>query len=232
MSAGPPHAGAPTRVAVVDDHPVFRIGMTALLEELSGVEVVGEADSHRAAVELVVARSPHVVVMDLDLDGDSGAAATREILGHRPDTAVLVVTGSADDESLFAAIRAGARGYLVKGADPDEVERAIRSVAAGTLVLGPEVAARAMDHLVTARNARGGSFAELTERERDVLELVSRGYDNPTIARVLALSSKTVRNYLYSIFAKVGVVDRGGLVALALDEGVGVRRREERGPRP
>nr|WP_281374880.1 helix-turn-helix transcriptional regulator [Nocardioides soli] len=89
-----------------------------------------------------------------------------------------------------------------------------------------------MDHLVTARNARGGSFAELTERERDVLELVSRGYDNPTIARVLALSSKTVRNYLYSIFAKVGVVDRGGLVALALDEGVGVRRPEERGPRP
>lgn len=229
MSARP-FDGDATRVVVVDDHPVFRIGMTALLEELTGVEVVGEADSHRAAVRLVVERSPDVVVMDLDLDGDSGAAATREILAHRPETAVLVVTGSADDESLFAAVRAGARGYLVKGADADEVERAVRSVAAGTLVLGPEVATRALDHLVTARQARGGPFADLTERERDVLELVSRGYDNATVARILALSSKTVRNYVYSIFAKVGVVDRGELVALALDEGVGVRRPAERGP--
>ena len=213
-----------TRGVVVDDHPVFRIGMVALLEELPGVEVAGEASTYDEAVALAGERRPDVVIMDLDLDGASGADATREILNRHPDTAVLIVTGATDDGSLHAAVRAGARGYLVKAADPDEVERAIRSVAAGTVVLGPEVAPRAMEHLVAARAARGGRFAELTEREHDVLELVARGHDNVTISRLLQLSTKTVRNYLHSIFAKVGVGDRSALLALARDEGVGEYR--------
>ena len=117
----------------------------------------------------------------------------------------------ADDEALFGAIRAGARGYLLKGSSPEEVERAVRSVADGAVMLGPQVAGRAVDYLTGARSARGGVFAELTERERDVLELVARGYDNATIARMLVLTSKTVRNYVYAIFTKLHVNDRAAL---------------------
>lgn len=219
------------QVVVVDDHPVFRIGMVALLEEVPGVRVVGEAATAVEAVALTLDLAPDVVVMDLDLDGASGADATREILGRRPGTAVLVVTGHGDDESLFAAIQAGARGYLVKGADPDEVERALRSVARGALVLGPQVAGRALGYLTSARHAHGGVFAELTERERDVLELLARGHDNATIARMLVLTSKTVRNYVYAIFTKVGVTDRAALVVKARESGIGLARPEPSGPR-
>lgn len=224
-------AATPLRVVVVDDHPVFRIGMSALLEEVDGVRVVGEAESVEQAVALSTELAPDVVVMDLDLDGGSGADATREILGRRPGTAVLVVTGLGDEESLFAAIRAGARGYLVKGADPDEVERALWAVAGGAVVLGPQVAGRALGYLTSARQARGGPFAELTERERDVLELLARGHDNSTIARMLVLTSKTVRNYVYAIFAKVEVTDRAALVVRAREAGIGLERPEPSGPR-
>ena len=214
------------RVLVVDDHPVFRIGMVALLEELDDIEVVGEASTEDEAVSAAADRAPDVVLMDLDLGGGSGAMATREILRAQPATGVLVVTMFADDEALFGAIRAGARGYLLKGATPGEVERAVRSVAEGAVMIGPQVAGRAIDYLTGARSARGGAFSALTDRERDVLELVARGYDNPTIARMLVLTPKTVRNYVSAIFTKLDVNDRATLIVRAREAGVGVTRPE------
>ncbi len=224
-----PDAG-PIRVVVVDDHPVFRIGMSALLEEIAGIEVVGQAATEADAVTVTVEQQPDVVLMDLDLAGGSGAEATRQILRHRPTTGILVVTMYGDDEALFGAIRAGARGYLLKGAGPEEVERAVRAVATGAVMLGPQVASRAVDYLTGARSARGGPFAELTDRERDVLDLVARGHDNATIARMLVLTSKTVRNYVYAIFTKLDVNDRAALVVLAREAGVGVVQPERQSP--
>lgn len=213
-------------VVVVDDHPVFRIGMIALLEEIAGVRVVGEAPSQELAVEVVLAERPRVVVMDLDLGGGSGIEATRQILQAAPEVGVLVVTMFGDDDALFGAVRAGARGYLVKGSGPDEVERAVRAVAEGAVMLGPQVATRAVAFLTSARSARGGSFSELTEREHDVLQLLARGLDNAAIARSLVLSSKTVRNYVYSIFTKLQVNDRTALVVKAREAGIGLERPE------
>lgn len=208
------------RVVVVDDHPVFRIGMVALLEELEGVTVVGEAATEDEAVEVVLREVPDVVVMDLDLAGGSGAAATGAIRRARPEVAVLVMTMHGDDQALFQSVRAGATGYLLKGAAPEEVERALRAVANGEALLGAQVAERALAFLQGARSSRG-AFAELTDRELDVLELVAQGHDNATIARMLFLTSKTVRNYVYSIFTKLGVSDRAALVARARDAGLG-----------
>ena len=223
----PPRA---VRVLVVDDHPVFRIGMVALLEELDDIEVVGEASTEGEAVASAAELAPDVVLMDLDLGGGSGAMATREILRTRPATGVLVVTMFADDEALFGAIRAGARGYLLKGATPGEVERAVRSVAEGAVMIGPQVANRAVDYLIGARSTRGGAFSALTDRERDVLELVARGHDNPTIARMLVLTPKTVRNYVSAIFTKLDVNDRATLIVRAREAGVGVTRPEPADP--
>lgn len=211
----------PVRVVVVDDHPTFRIGMTALLEEMTDVEVVGEAATEDDAVELVLRVAPDVVVMDLDLAGGSGAAATGAIKRQLPEVAVLVMTMHGEDEPLFQAVRAGATGYVLKGASPEEIERALRAVANGELLLGPQVAQRALGFLTNARNARGGAFTELTDRELEVLELVAQGHDNTTIARMLFLTNKTVRNYVYAIFGKLGVNDRAGLVARARDAGLG-----------
>lgn len=210
------------RIVVVDDHPTFRIGMSALLAEFDGFDVVGSAATQDEAVEVVLAADPDVVVMDLDLAGGSGVDATREILRHSPHTGILVVTMLGDDHALFAAMRAGARGYLLKGAEPAEIERSIRTVAAGGAVLGPEVAGLAVSYLTGARTASGGPFQELTEREREVLELVARGYDNSTIARKLVLTTKTVRNYVYAIFTKLDVNDRASLVVKAREAGIGV----------
>lgn len=217
-------------VVVVDDHPVFRIGMSALLDEMDGVRVVGQAASETEAVEVVLEHRPRVVVMDLDLAGGSGAEATREILRHAPTTGVLVVTMYGDDEALFSAVKAGARGYLVKGSGPEEVERAVRTVADGAVMLGPQVAQRAVAFLTGARSARHGEFADLTDRERDVLELVALGHDNGTIARMLVLTPKTVRNYVYAIYTKLQVNDRVGLVVRAREAGIGVARPEVRDP--
>lgn len=215
----------PVRLVVVDDHPTFRIGMIALLAEFDGFEVVGEAATQEAAVEVVRATRPDVVIMDLDLGGGSGVDATREILREVPGTGILVVTMLGDDHPVFAAMRAGARGYLLKGAEPADIERSVRTVAAGGLVLGPEVAGTAVSYLTGARTATGGPFQELTEREREVLELVARGHDNASIARTLVLTSKTVRNYVYSIFTKLDVNDRAALVVKAREAGIGVDAR-------
>jgi DNA-binding NarL/FixJ family response regulator len=213
------------RVVVVDDHPVFRIGIAALLETLQGVTVAGSAATADEAVEVVLRELPDVVLMDLDLaEGSSGIDATRRILAERDDIGVLVLTMLGDDQSLFAAVRSGARGYLLKTASPDEVERALHAVAAGDMLLGAEVARRAVSYLSGAKTAGGAAFPELTERETEVLEHVARGSDNATIARALVLTGKTVRNYVSGIASKLGAPDRARLIVMAREAGFGVER--------
>ncbi|MET7847800.1 response regulator transcription factor [Streptomyces avermitilis] len=213
------------RIVVVDDHPVFRMGMTALLGSLSGLTVVAEAEDGASAVAAARTHRPDVVVMDLHL-GDrtpSGVEATREILRIRPGTAVLVVTMLDDDDSVFASMRAGARGYLLKGAAPAEIERAVRAVANGEVILGPAVASRAVAYLTGLRSAGAPPVAlpELTAREREVLDLVARGLDNLAISRRLVLSPKTVRNHLSNILTKLQAATRAEAIVRARQAGLG-----------
>jgi DNA-binding NarL/FixJ family response regulator len=209
------------RVVVVDDHPVFRMGLVALLTAIECTDVVGEAASVDEAVRAVDELDVDVVLMDLHLGDESGVTATREVLARRPDVGVLVVTMMDDDDTVVAALRAGARGYLLKGAGPAEIERAIRAVAAGEVLLAPGVAARAIPLLTGGARRVAPAFPQLTEREHEVLDLVAQGLDNLRIARRLNLSDKTVRNHLSNILTKLGVSDRGAAVARARDAGLG-----------
>lgn len=210
-------------VAVIDDHPLFRRGIISLLETLDGVEVVGDAASVDDAIDLVDRVEPDVVLMDLDLGTGSGIDATKSIVRRHPSVAVLVLTMLGDDQSLFAAMRAGARGYLLKVASPREVERAVHAVADGEVLFGADVAARAVAFLSGSSPEPGARpFPELTERETEVLELVARGLDNGSIARTLVLTSKTVRNYVYGIITKLGAADRSALIVIAREAGFGV----------
>ena len=208
------------RVAVVDDHPVFRLGMAGLLNSLDGIEVCAQAVS-AAEAHAVVDESIDVVLMDLHLGDDSGIETTRDLLRRLPEVKVLVITMQEDDESVVAAVRAGARGYLLKGASPDEVERGVRAVANGEVILGPKVAARAMATVTSGRSAVRVPFPELSAREREVLDLVARGFDNATISRRLVLSPKTVRNHVSNVLTKLAVPDRAAAIIKARDEGLG-----------
>jgi DNA-binding NarL/FixJ family response regulator len=206
-----------TRVLLCDDHPVYRDGLRLLLTEL-GFEVVGEAGTGEEAVDACSRLRPDVVVMDLHLPGISGVEATQRIVGADPTMPVLVVTMLDDDTTLFAALRAGARGYLLKGAGRADVERALRTVTAGDVVLSGTV----LRHLRGApAPAPGSAFGRLTARESEVLSLVARGRTNDQIARSLFLSVKTVRNNVSSILTKLGATSRAELVAMARDGGIG-----------
>lgn len=209
------------RLVVVDDHPVFRLGMAALLDSIAGFRVVGQAASRVEALSTVDG-NVDVVLMDLHLGDDSGVETTRDLVRALPEVRVLVVTMREDDESVVASVRAGARGYLLKSAAPDEVERAVRAVANGEMILGPQVAARAMAAVMAGRTAARLPFPELTDREREVLDLVARGFDNTAIARRLVLSSKTVRNHVANVLAKIGAPDRAAAIIRARDEGLGL----------
>jgi DNA-binding NarL/FixJ family response regulator len=207
------------RLVVVDDHPVFRLGMVALLGSLDGLEVVAEAGSVAEAVAAVQATAPDVVVMDLQLPDGSGIEATRQLLAERPATGVLVLTMLADDDAVFAAMRAGAQGYLVKGSGQDEIERAVRAVAHGEVILGASVARRAAA-LFAARSS-ATTFPQLSEREHEVLELLARGLDNTAIGRRLQVHEKTVRNHVSNIFTKLQVPDRPRAIVKAREAGLG-----------
>ena len=159
--------------------------------------------------------------MDLHLGSGSGIDATRRILEGSPDIGVLAVTMMDDDDSVFAAMRAGARGYLLKGAAPDDIERAVRSVANGEVILGPQVAAQAIGFLAAGPRRAASRFPELTVREREILDLVARGLDNTSVSRRLALSPKTVRNHLSNMFTKLQVADRSQAIVRARDAGLG-----------
>jgi len=208
------------RVLVADDHPVFRSGLRLLLEDLD-VEVVGEAADGEAAVELAVAERPDVVLMDLQMPGTSGLEATRRIAERAPDVRVLVLTMVEDDDTLLAALRAGAAGYLLKGSGPDEIDRAVHGVAAGHAVYGPGVAERLRALLTAGPSSSPIAFPQLASRERDVLDLLAAGASNVEIARRLHLSDKTVRNYVSTVFAKLGVRDRAQAIVRAREAGLG-----------
>jgi DNA-binding NarL/FixJ family response regulator len=211
------------RVVVVDDHPVFRHGLVALLNAVDEFDVVGTCADGAEAVRLVAETAPDVVVMDLNMPGMSGVEATRRILSTSPRVGVLVLTMFEDDESVFAAMRAGARGYLVKGADSPDVVRAITAVAEGEAIFGPSVAQRVLSYLTRPLSAHDERvFPTLTAREREVLEMVAAGHSNGQIAQRLSLSSKTVRNNVSAIFSKLQVADRAEAIVRARRAGMGV----------
>ena len=191
------------RVLVVDDHPLFRDGLTGLLNTVDGIEVVDSAGDGETAVRRTLELRPDVVLMDLNLPGTSGLEATRRIVAGVPETAVLVLTMIDDDDSVMAALRVGARGYLLKGAVQEEVRAAVRTVATGGAVFGPGAAAR----VLRGGNARRHG-ADLTEREGEVLALVAEGRSNAEIARTLGVSVKTVQNHVSHVLAKLQVRDR------------------------
>lgn len=212
----------PLRVVVADDHPVFRQGLRALLGSVPDVEVVAEAATGEQAVEVAVSISPDVVLLDLHLPGIHGIEACRRIREEAPQVRVLVLTMFDDDSSVFAAVRAGAMGYLLKGADQEEILRAVRAVASGEAIFGPAIAQRMMEYFsARSLDAPRQAFPQLTDRERDVLSLLARGLDNATIARQLGLSAKTVRNHCSNIFAKLQVADRSQAIVRAREAGLG-----------
>jgi len=208
----------PIRILIADDHPLFRGGLRALLESIAGIEVVGEAATGEEAVEIALALAPDVVVMDINMPGLNGIDATRRIVDESDRVNVLVMTMHDDDDAVFAAIRAGARGYQLKGAAQDETLRAIRSVANGEAIFGPGIADR-LQRFLAAPPALdpGDAFPQLTDRELEILRLLAQRRTNAEIAVRLFLSQKTVRNYVSAIFAKLQVADRAeaGLVARA-----------------
>ena len=210
----------PITIVIADDHPMFRFGLRTRLGAEPGMQVVGEAASGEEALELVDRLVPAVVLMDLSLPGMNGIDATRRIRERQPQVAVLVVT-MFDDDSVFAAVRAGARGYLLKGAEGDETIRAIRAVANGEAIFSASIAQRLMHYFATPRPAAPPAFPELTEREHEVLVLIAQGYTNTAIAQQLTLSPKTVRKYASSIFGKLQVADRAEAVIRARDAGLG-----------
>jgi len=210
-----------TRVLVVDDHPLYREGLVIALGALPGVDVVGEASNGREAVEAAARLEPDVVVMDLNMPELNGVEATRQICAARPGTTVLVLTMLEADDSVFAAMRAGARGYLLKGADRAEIARALDAVSHGEVVFSAAIATRVLTWFAAGGGPTLSPFPVLTDREREILDLVARGLTNAEIARRLFLSDKTVRNHVSNVFAKLQVSDRAEAVAKARDAGLG-----------
>jgi DNA-binding NarL/FixJ family response regulator len=208
------------RVVVADDHPIVRAGLTALLSSLPGVDVVGVAATGREAVKEVVTTKPDVAVLDLQMPDLDGLAATREIVRTAPAVAVLVLTMFDDDDSVFAAMRAGARGYLVKGAEQDEIARAISAVASGEAIFGPGVAQRVLSFF-SAPPPAAEPFPQLTTREREILDLLADGLSNAAIGHRLSVAAKTVANNVSSIFTKLQVADRAQAIVRARDAGLG-----------
>jgi DNA-binding NarL/FixJ family response regulator len=209
-------------VLIADDHPLFREGLRGRLDRVADVAVVGEAASGDEAVELAHKLEPDVILMDIKMPGLNGIEATREIQQASPQIGVLVLTMFEDDDSVFAAMRAGAKGYLLKDSGGEGVVHAIRAVASGEAVFGPGVAERIMGFFAAPRAAAPQrAFPELTEREEEVLSLVAQGKSNREIARQLFVSLKTVRNHVSNILLKLQVADRAQAVIRARDAGMG-----------
>jgi DNA-binding NarL/FixJ family response regulator len=209
------------RVVVADDHPVFRSGLRTLVQESPLLEYAGEAADGEQAVAVCEQQRPDVVLMDIRMPGVSGIDATRRILAARPETGVLMLTMLEDDTSVFAAMRAGARGYILKGADPDQITRAVTAVAAGELIFGAALAAHMAAFFRSGSRDPVRAFPGLSSREHDILNLIAAGQSNAAIAGRLALSEKTIRNNVSSIFAKLQLADRSAAIVRARDAGLG-----------
>ena len=210
-------------VLIVDDHPVFLAGMRAVLDDLDDVSVVAVAGDGEEAIAAVREHRPDVVLMDLRMPGMDGLEATARIRTGHPDTRVLVLTMDEDADSVFAALRMGANGYLLKESGSDDLHRAVLAVARGEAVFGPRVAEHVMSFFAAGGQAAGSAvpFPQLTTREREVLELLARGHDNASIARRLVLSPKTVRNRVSDVLAKLHARTRAEAVSMARDAGIG-----------
>lgn len=210
------------RVLIADDHPLFRHGIHALLAATSDLVAVGEARTGEEAVRLTGSLRPDLVLMDLHMPVLNGVDATRQILHTNPATHILMVTMFEDDSSVFAAMRAGARGYILKDADRPDMLRAIRAVGSGEAIFSPAVATRLIHYFsVPPQSAPAVGFPELTQREREILDLIAQGHGNQDIARCLMLSHSTVRNYVSSIFSKLQVADRSHAIVRAREGGLG-----------
>ena len=217
MSADPP-----VRIVVADDHPLYRRGLAAVLNAQNGWEVVAEEADGAGAVAAVRTASPDVVVIDLNMPGLDGIEATRRIVESHPGVGVLVLTMYDDDGSVFSAMRAGARGYLLKGADKDEIVRAVAAMINGEAIFGPTVAQRVIDFFAAPRpQVTETVFPELTAREHEVLDLIAAGRSNAEVASALFLSLKTVRNHVSAIFSKLQVAGRSEAIVRARDAGLG-----------
>jgi DNA-binding NarL/FixJ family response regulator len=214
-------AAGPTTVMLVDDHPLVRQGLQALLGEADDITVVGEASDGRAAVDLVAALRPDVVIMDLQLPGLHGTDATREIVAAGPGTAVLVLTMFEDDDMVFAAVAAGAAGYLLKGADGPDIVTAIRAAGAGQAVFGAALAQRMRSWFARAPQPQAAPFPQLTHREREILDAVAAGLTNTQIGQQMFLSAKTVANNVSNILAKLQLAERSQAIVAARDAGLG-----------
>ena len=207
-------------ILIVDDHPVFRKGLRALLATMPDFELVGEAASGEEAIILAEKLQPDVVLLDLQMPGGGGLEAIRPIVQTSPHIGILIVTMFDDDDSVFAAMRAGARGYVLKDMNDEEITRAILAVGHGEAIFSPAIAERMMDFFSARPALPANIFPELTDSERNVLRLMAQGANNENIARQLTLSTKTVRNYVSNIFSKLQVADRAQAIVKARDAGL------------
>jgi DNA-binding NarL/FixJ family response regulator len=210
------------RVLIADDHQLFRDGLKALLQSAPDTEVVGEAANGKQAIRLAAECQPDVILMDLQMPDLDGIEATRRIVQASPQINVLMVTMFEDDQSVFAAMRAGARGYVLKGAKHDEMLRAIRAAGSGEAIFSPSIASRMMNFFAASRTVIPPEvFAGLTDREREILDLIARGKTNDEIAQALTISIKTVRNHVSNIYGKLQVADRAQAAIRARQAGLG-----------
>lgn len=210
----------PIRILIADDHPVFRFGLRALLSAEPDIEILGEATNGQEVVTLAASLKPDLILMDINLPKLNGVESTRQILAQKPDIGILIIT-MFEDDTIFAALRAGARGYILKGAEGEETLRAIRAAANGESIFSPTVAQR-LTQFFTQSSTQSGSllFQELTHRERDILKLIAQGLTNTAIAERLSLSPKTVRNQVSIIFSKLQVADRAEAIIKAREAGL------------
>ena len=216
-----PEAPSTIRILIADDHPVFRFGLRTLLSTEPDIEIIGEATNGNEVVSMALQSRPNVILMDINMPDLNGIEATRKILKELPETAILILT-MLDDDSLFVAMRAGARGYLLKGAQGEETIRSIRAVADGDAIFSPSIAKRLTDFFASPNTKQTSMpFPELTAREREILDLIGKGFTNSAIAERLVLSPKTVRNQVSMIFSKLQVASRGEAIAKARQAGMG-----------
>jgi DNA-binding NarL/FixJ family response regulator len=211
----------PIRVLIVDDHAPFRAGMRSLLGSVAEMEVTGEAENGDEAIQKAAKLQPDVILMDIQMPGTNGIEATRQIYQSNPHIGVIVLTMFEDNDSVFSAMRAGARGYLLKGAEQAEILRSIHAVKSGEAMFGPAIARRLINFFAQLNSKPSHPFPELTEREREVLDLLARGTSNAEIAGALVISQKTVRNHVSNIFNKLQVADRAQAIIRARTAGLG-----------
>lgn len=212
------------KLLIVEDHPMFRDGLAAVLRTMPGIELAGLARDADEAVRMAGELEPDLVLMDIHLPGINGIEATRRIVSRRPETRILILTMFDDDQSVFAAMRAGARGYLLKEATPAEIMRAIDAVGQGEAIFSPSIARRMMFYFETLQpKAEPDVFPELTDREREILGWIAKGMNNSEIAKQLGIAQKTMRNYVSIILSKLQAADRAQAIVMAREAGLGGR---------